>query len=133
MVRTVLDETRLGCALERERLAHGSYPASLDLLAPTYLPTLPPDVMNGEPLHYRLEAGGGYTLYSVGWNLQDDGGQVNAEGSGKDNPIGSGASGGTLNRSKRREGNAGGCAETGSVWPIAAAAFTHFVEKALFF
>jgi hypothetical protein len=74
--QTLLDETRLGCALERHRLAHGNFPASLDALAPAYLAALPHDVMNGTPLHYRMEAAGGYTLYSVAWNLQDDGGKA---------------------------------------------------------
>ncbi len=74
--QTLLDETRLACALERYRLANGSCPASLDPLAPAFLPALPRDVMNGEPLHYRLADDGGYILYSVGWNLQDDGGKA---------------------------------------------------------
>ena len=82
--QTVLDETRLGCALERHRLAHGSFPASLDALVPVYLPSLPRDVMNGEPLHYRTETAGGYTLYSVAWNLRDDGGLAEPKRHAKD-------------------------------------------------
>jgi hypothetical protein len=37
---------------------------------------LPPDVINGRPLHYRRTDDGGYVLYSVGWNESDDGGTV---------------------------------------------------------
>jgi len=81
--QTFLDETRLGCSLERHRIAHGNFPASLEALAPTYLPALPVDVMTGAPLQYRAEPTGGYTLYSVGSNLQDDGGKFVANDSAK--------------------------------------------------
>ena len=84
--QTLLDQTRLGCALERHRLAHGSFPASLDALVPAFIPAQPHDVMNGEPLRYRLEPDGGYVLYSVAWNLQDDGGKMNAATSAKQQP-----------------------------------------------
>ena len=84
--QTLLDQTRLGCALERHRLAHGDFPASLEALAPGFLPALPRDVMNGEPLHYRLAPDGGYALYSVAWNLQDDGGKMDATTSAKKQP-----------------------------------------------
>ncbi|EDY21983.1 hypothetical protein CfE428DRAFT_0108 [Chthoniobacter flavus Ellin428] len=77
--QTLLDETRLGCALERCRLAQGSYPPSLDALAPSELFALPRDVMNGEPLHYEVDADGGYRLWSVGWDLRDDGGKTNPQ------------------------------------------------------
>ena len=79
--QTLLDETRLGCALERHRLANGNYPASLEPLTPAFLRVVPRDVVNGTPLHYRLSEGGGYVLYSVGWNLQDDGGKSDPNGS----------------------------------------------------
>ncbi len=84
--QTLLDQTRLGCALECHRIEHGSFPASLDALAPAFIPALPRDVMNGEPLHYRLEPDGGYVFYSVAWNLQDDGGKIDAKKSAKEQP-----------------------------------------------
>lgn len=34
------------------------------------------DVMNGEPLHYRVEPDGGYVVYSVAYDLKDDGGKI---------------------------------------------------------
>jgi hypothetical protein len=71
-----LDEDRVVCALERYRLAHGAYPASLDVLAPAYLAVVPPDIMNGQPFHYKLHPDGTFLLYSVGWNLSDEGGKV---------------------------------------------------------
>ncbi len=69
-----VDQAVLACALERHRLALGGYPASLAELAPKFLATLPVDLVNGEPLHYRLVAPDHFQLYSVGWNLKDDGG-----------------------------------------------------------
>jgi len=70
------DMARVAIALERFRLVHGAYPATLDVLAPQFLAEIPHDVIDGEPLHYRLEANGQFTLYSVGWNGRDDGGTV---------------------------------------------------------
>jgi hypothetical protein len=84
--QTSLDEARLACALERYRLAHGTYPDSLDALAGDYLPSIPHDVMNGEPLHYRLEPADGFTIYSVGWNLHDDGGTYAKQKSASQQP-----------------------------------------------
>ncbi|HEY0257762.1 MAG TPA: hypothetical protein VGC39_09995, partial [Candidatus Methylacidiphilales bacterium] len=62
--------------LERYRLAHGSYPESLDALAPAYASEIPHDIFNGEPYHYHANSDGTFILYSVGWNEKDDGGQV---------------------------------------------------------
>jgi len=78
-----VDETRIACALERYRLAHGVYPDSLDALAPAYIDALPHDIMTGAPYHYQLRSDGTFLLYSVGWNQIDDGGKVVYE---KENP-----------------------------------------------
>jgi hypothetical protein len=61
--------------LERFRLANGNYPETLDDLSPKFLKRVPLDVINGGPLHYRLNSDGRFTLYSVGWNEKDDGGK----------------------------------------------------------
>ena len=61
-------------ALERHQHKHGSYPASLESLVPEFLAALPRDPMDGQPLRYRRKDDGTFTLYSVGWNSQDDGG-----------------------------------------------------------
>ena len=71
-----LDLARTAIALERYRLAHGGYPESLESLVPQFLGKLPHDIINGEPLHYRLTADGQFVLYSIGWNEVDDGGVV---------------------------------------------------------
>jgi hypothetical protein len=70
-----VNEASLACALERYRLAQGSYPASLDMLIPEFAHTLPVDTVLGGPLHYLQDSEGSYRLYSVGWNEADDGGQ----------------------------------------------------------
>jgi hypothetical protein len=75
-IQSQLDLARVACALERFRLAHGSYPATLDALAPQFIEKLPHDLINGQPLHYRRTDGGQFVLYSVGWDEKDDGGQI---------------------------------------------------------
>ena len=76
---------QVGMALERYRAAKGDYPAALGTLAPEFLPSVPVDVFNGQPLHYRRVPGGA-VVYSVGPNLKDDGGVEDRE-SNKDDPA----------------------------------------------
>ncbi len=59
-------------ALERHRLANGGYPKALADLVPRFLPAVPLDPMDGQPLRYRLNADGSFTLYGVGTNHADD-------------------------------------------------------------
>ena len=66
-------------ALERHRLANGGYPKALADLVPRFLPTVPLDPMDGQPLRYRLNADGSFTLYGVGPNHADDGGIMAAK------------------------------------------------------
>lgn len=63
-------------ALERFRRKHGSHPEALSQLVPEFLPAVPVDWMDGQPLRYRLNADGSFTLWSVGDNLTDDGGDA---------------------------------------------------------
>ena len=63
-------------ALERHRLAHGSYPGSLETLAPEFMAVVPVDPVTQQPFHYRRTDDGQFVLYSIGWNLQDDGGKL---------------------------------------------------------
>jgi hypothetical protein len=74
--QTVIQQTVIACALERYYRAHQQYPDKLQQLVPQYLSAVPRDVMDGAPLRYRRENDGSYLLYSVGWNLVDDGGTV---------------------------------------------------------
>lgn len=86
------DMASVACALERYRLAHGDYPATLDAIAPQFIDKVPHDIINGQPLHYRRTddpppqgsgaAAGRFVIYSVGWNEKDDGGTVVVKKSG---------------------------------------------------
>jgi len=73
--QTAVDQATLACALERHRLANGEFPTTLDALVPKLMAKLPHDVVTGEPLKYRRTDGGGFVLYSVGLNTEDDGGK----------------------------------------------------------
>jgi len=75
-MQTYVDAGQVACALERYRLANGKYPDSLAALQPAFIQRIPNDVMDGKPLRYRVTPEGGYILYSVGWNLTDDGGEL---------------------------------------------------------
>jgi hypothetical protein len=66
---------RVACALERYYLAEGAYPDRLEALAPRFLASVPVDPVNGRPLHYRRLETGRFVLYSLGSDLDDDGGR----------------------------------------------------------
>lgn len=74
--QTLADQAGVACALERYRLAQGQYPERLDALTPQFTEKLPHDLIGGQPLKYRRSDGGGYLLYSVGWDEKDNGGVV---------------------------------------------------------
>jgi hypothetical protein len=74
-VQTQVHEALIACALERCRLEHKAYPETLDALVPQFLDKIPPDLIGGQPLHYRRADDGKFVLYSVGWNETDDGGK----------------------------------------------------------
>lgn len=76
------DEAILACALERHRLAHGQFPDKLEALTPDLIAKLPNDVISGQPYKYHPPAAQSsqLVLYSVGWNEQDDGGQLAFKG-----------------------------------------------------
>ena len=66
-------------ACERYRGKHGKLPQSLDELVPEFLPEVPADPFDGEPLRY-LVAEDGYLVYSVGPDATDHGGQGDETG-----------------------------------------------------
>lgn len=68
-----LGQCAAAIALERYRVAQGTLPERLDLLAPAYLAAPPIDPFDLQPLRY-LPKDQGYILYSVGLNGADDGG-----------------------------------------------------------
>lgn len=63
-----------GIALRRHQLRHGRLPERLEELLPDFLAARPKDGMDSQPLRYRLNADGTYTLWSVGEDLEDHGG-----------------------------------------------------------
>jgi hypothetical protein len=68
----------LALALELYHSGHGEFPATLEPLQQGYLKKIPADPFgHGGPLHYRREAaaGGGATLWSVGFDGVDQGGK----------------------------------------------------------
>ena len=69
-----LDQAKIVAALERYRLAKGNYPPTLAELVPAYLAKLPGDMFHDRGLVYRPD-GDSFTLYSTGFNVEDDGGE----------------------------------------------------------
>jgi len=63
-------------ALHRHKLKHGGFPSDLNALVPAWLPAVPRDFMDGNPLRYRLEPDGQFRLWSVGEDFKDDGGDA---------------------------------------------------------
>ena len=76
--QATLEQAMLACSLERFRLAHGKFPEELAALVPGFISPLPNDVVTGERYRYSRENDGQFVLYSVGWNLKDDGGMPGA-------------------------------------------------------
>jgi len=74
-LQSALDQAAIACALERHRLARGVYPVALAELSPTFMATIPQDIVNGKPLRFQREDKG-FRLYSVGWDLKDEGGRL---------------------------------------------------------
>ncbi len=70
--------TLTAIALERYQRRTGRYPASLRELPAELLAQWPHDWMDGQPLRYRLNRDSSYTLYSVGGDRRDDGGDPSA-------------------------------------------------------
>jgi len=77
--QTVAQFAALGCALERYRLAKGQFPEQLGELVPQFVPSLPNDIITGQPYKYRRADQGNPVLYSVGWNVKDDQGEPGKE------------------------------------------------------
>lgn len=63
-------------SIKRYTLRHGKPPPSLSALVPEFLASVPVDYMDGQPLKYRPGPDGGFLLYSVGEDGNDDGGDA---------------------------------------------------------
>jgi hypothetical protein len=61
-------------AAERYRLVQGNFPEKLDQLVPAFLPSIPNDPFDGQPLRiYSRDSR--FAVYSVGMDRKDDGGK----------------------------------------------------------
>jgi hypothetical protein len=65
-------------ALKRFSLKHKHFPENLTELTPEYLPVVPRDPVDGKPLRYYLNSDGTFTLYSIGKDARDGGGDPNS-------------------------------------------------------
>lgn len=63
-------------ALKRYAVRYGHLPETLDALVPEFLTAIPTDYMNNTKIKYRLNPDGSYTLYSVGVDGVDNGGDT---------------------------------------------------------
>lgn len=78
LTRVAMDEAiragaLTGIAVDRYRLDHGAFPATLDALVPQYLDDVPPDPFDGHPLRFIVRNDEAL-VYSVGPDLKDDAG-----------------------------------------------------------
>jgi hypothetical protein len=73
--QALLNQAVIACALERHRLASGTYPDSLDSVNLASGKPLPPDPMTGKPMRYRKAENGRYVLWSIGVDAKDDEGK----------------------------------------------------------
>src|SRR5205814_796125 len=69
-------------ALELYHREQGKWPASMDDLAPRWLPSVPKDSITGKSLHYKI-VNDRPLVYSVGVDGDDDGGRVTKDMSGE--------------------------------------------------
>ena len=73
--QAALDQSAIVAALERYRLAEGSYPKKLAALRPKFIAKIPGDLFHDQGLVYRINEDDSFTLYSNGYNGTDDGGE----------------------------------------------------------
>ena len=68
-------EATIACALECYRIEHQAYPETIaELVAPGEKP-LPLDAISGQAIKYRKISDDRYTLWCVGFDEKDDGGE----------------------------------------------------------
>jgi hypothetical protein len=80
VILTELEVARVALAIERWRLSHEKrLPESWNELVPGYLPSVPKDSFDDQPLRYR-KLTRGYLVYSIGSDLKDDGGKEKPAG-----------------------------------------------------
>jgi hypothetical protein len=75
-VQTERELALTAIALKRYKLRSGQFPEDLSGLVPELLHQPPRDYMDGGSLRYRLNGDGTFTLYSVGDDCEDNGGDA---------------------------------------------------------
>lgn len=73
-LETERDAAFITAGLEYYYSKNKSYPEKLSDLVPKYLPSLPPDPFSGKPFVYK-KINEGWQIYSVGSDLEDNGGE----------------------------------------------------------
>jgi hypothetical protein len=68
-----------GIALERYRLKYGETPQKLEALVPEFLPEVPKDVYDGQPLRYQVLPDGAPHVWSIWPSGKDEGGMPNRD------------------------------------------------------
>ena len=74
------DALHVVIAMELYHRDHDAYPDDLADLSPRYLPTPPVDYSTGDPLRVRYTEDGGFVLYGLGRNGEDNGGALSDDG-----------------------------------------------------
>ena len=74
--QSTVDLAFVAIALERYHLMKQDYPDTLDALVPDYASSLPLDILSHAPFKYERQSKDAFRLWSVGWNLKDDGGVI---------------------------------------------------------
>jgi hypothetical protein len=67
------DAVDVGLAAQQYRRQHGSFPSELTALVPEFLPRVPLDPYDGQPIRYRVD-NAKLVIYCLGRNRVDDGG-----------------------------------------------------------
>ncbi len=70
-------------ALKRYALKHGTYPPDLAALVPEFIDSVPLDPVDRRPLRYHVDPDGGFSLYSIGEDGQDNGGDASSAADSK--------------------------------------------------
>jgi len=78
-IRATADLADTAIAIERYRRKHGKLPEQLDELVPEFLPQVPTDPHDGQPLRYLVDEGG-CRIYALGMNRTDEGGEGDLAG-----------------------------------------------------
>lgn len=70
--RSMLDAGITVLAITAYRQEHGENPETLDALIPTFLPRVPIDCSDGQPMRYKRKDDGSYVLYGLGSDGTDN-------------------------------------------------------------